>query len=134
MKLDLKNNAGSFLLFIGCVAFGAAIWIASSYFTGQKEPWDSPTSYYRDCLLFGGFAAGLLIPRRFRLWAVAIWLGQVVGFFWCMLMTSRIGPLAPLGIILFLPLYSLWSLLGAFLGSRAGTLLRKWFHGRRQTA
>lgn len=134
MKLDPNSRVAYGLLFTGCVAFGAAIWIASPYFTGQKEPWDSLTSYYRGCLLLGGFAAGLLLPRRFWLWAVAIWLGQIVGFFWCMHMTARVGPLAPLGFIVFLPLYSLWSLLGAFLGARAGTSLRKWFHGRTQTA
>lgn len=130
MKLNPKDRVVYLLLFAGCIAFGASIWIASPYFTGQKEPWDSLNFYYRGCLLLGGFSAGFLLPRRFWLWAVAIWLGQVVYFFWCMYMASRVGPLAPLGFIVFLPLYGLWSLFGAFLGAQAGRLFRRFILGR----
>jgi len=123
MKLKLKSKAAFYILYIGCVVFGASIWIASSYFTGEREPWNS-MAYYTACLLLGGFVAGLLHPQRFWRWAIAIWLGQIVGFFWGMHTLARVAPFAPLGFILFLPMYSLWSLFGAFLGGEV-RLLRK---------
>ena len=112
------------------VFVGAFVWIASPYFTGQREPWDSLSFYYRGTLLIGGAIAGLLAPRRFWLWAVGIWLGQMIGFSQCMATSPRVGPLAPLGFIVFLPLSSLWGLLGSCLGAGAGKLLRKLVVGK----
>ena len=105
------------LIFVFSFLIGALVWIASPYFTAQREPWDAQNLYYFGTLLIGGFVAGLLVPRRPRLWAIAIWLGQCVGFFWCIAHSPRVGPLAPLGFILFLPMYSVLSLLGAAVGS-----------------
>ncbi len=112
------------LVFALSVLVGALIWNTSPYFTGKREPWDTLT-FYSGTLLIGGFVAGLVAPRRFWLWAVAIWLGQCIGFFWCVATAPRVGPLAPLGFILFLPMYSGLSLFGSALGSRAGLLLMK---------
>ena len=128
MKPSLKYHTLCVSLFTACNAFGALIWLASPYFTGQKEPWDSPTLYYTGCLVLGGTAAGCLLPKRFLLWPVGIWVGQAVGFLWCMHLNQRIAPLAPLGFIFFLPIYSLWSLLGSYLGAQAAGFLRLLLH------
>ena len=109
---------------------GLFVWIASPYFTGQKEPWNSLSFYYPGTLLVGGAIAGLLVPRRFWRWAVGIWLGQMIGFVQCMATYRRVGPLAPLGFLMFLPMYSLWALLGSCLGAAAGKLLRRFVSGK----
>ena len=119
MKL---TQTGKQWLVFGLSSFiGAFVWIASPFITGEREPWNAGSLYYFGTLLISGFVAGLLVPRRFWLWAIAIWLGQCVGFFWSMAHAPRVGSLAPLGFIVFLPMYSVLSLLGAAVGS----LLRK---------
>ncbi len=107
------------LVFAYSAFVGWFIWFASFYFTGHREPWDSESFYYRDCLLVGGAIAGFLLPRRFWLWAVGMWVGQMIGFIQCMAETSRPGSLAPFGFLVLLPIYSIWGMFGA--GAGAGT-------------
>ena len=128
MSLLLKTKQRSAFGF--SILVGALVWIVSPYFTGQKEPWDSLNFYYRGTLFMGGFVVGSLVPRRCWLWAVGIWLGQIIGFTWCMAASRRIGPLAPLGFFICLPLYSLWGLFGSYLGAGVGALVRRVALGR----
>ncbi|MCE5303004.1 MAG: hypothetical protein LLF97_07835 [Planctomycetaceae bacterium] len=101
---------------------GAFIWLSSPYITGQREPWDPLSFYYGGSLLVGGFAAGLFMPRPFWLWAVGIWLSQVIGFVLCVDLSPRGNPLWLFGLLVFLPVFSLFGLLGTFLGAAVATL------------
>jgi hypothetical protein len=83
-------------------------------------------------LIFGGFVAGLLVPHRFWRWAGGIWLGQIIGFVYCIATDPRVGPLMPLGFFIVLPMTSLWGLLGSCFGAGAGKLLRR-FKGKNGT-
>lgn len=76
--MSLTPKTMQWIAFGFSVFVGALVWIASPYFTGQREPWDSMSF-----LLIGGAIAGLLAPRRLWLWAVGIWLGQMIGFNHC---------------------------------------------------
>ncbi len=129
-NMSLTSKSRQWIAFGFSVLVGALVWIASPYFTGQQEPWDSPSFCYRGSLLIGGAIAGVIAPRRFWLWAVGIWLGQMIGFIQCMAASPRLGPLAPLGFLVFLPMSSLWGLLGAYLGAGASKLLRRLMLGR----
>jgi hypothetical protein len=111
--------AGGFSVFIG-----AFVWVASPYFTGQREPWDTSGFYYSGTLAVGGLLAGLFAPRRFWLWGLSIWLGQIIGFIWCIVASHEIGPLAPLGFLL-LAVTSMWGLAGSSVGAIVGKLCRK---------
>jgi hypothetical protein len=123
MKLIPKNEQR--IAFIIAVFGGAFVWVASPYITGQREPWDSETSFYPCILFLTALFAGLIMPSRFWRWALGVWLGQIVGFLWCLLLSDRIGPLAAVGFLLFLPLYSLCALLGAAVAAAAHSLLRQ---------
>ena len=113
----------------GCAGWGAVIWLASSYITGEQEPWDAHSLVYPLSLFVAGFIGAALIPRRFWLAAVAVWAGQTIGFLWCVFTSADAGGLWPLGLVIALPLYSLLSLFGAFFGWPAGTLIRRFFDG-----
>ncbi len=117
----------------GCAGWGAVIWLASSYITGKQEPWDAHSLVYPLSLFVAGFIGAALIPRRFWLAAVAVWAGQTIGFLWCVFTSADAGGLWPLGLVIALPLYSLLSLFGAFLGWPAGTLIRRFLGRWRKT-
>ena len=117
----------------GCAGWGAVIWLASSYITGEQEPWDAHSLVYPLSLFVAGFIGAALIPRRFWLAAVAVWAGQTVGFLWRVFTSADAGGLWPLGLVIALPLYSLLSLFGAFLGGAAGTLIRRFLDRGKKT-
>ena len=117
----------------GCAGWGAVIWLASSYITGKQEPWDAHSLVYPLSLFVAGFIGAALIPRRFWLAAVAVWAGQTVGFLWRVFTSADAGGLWPLGLVIALPLYSLLSLFGAFLGGAAGTLIRRFLDRGKKT-
>lgn len=118
------------LVFGFSVLVGAFVWIASPFITGHKEPWDSASLFHEGGLFVGGLVAGLLVPRLFWLWALGILLGQIIGFAWCMATSAGGGPLALLGLFVFLPKYSLWGLLGSCFGAGGGKLFRRFVLGR----
>jgi hypothetical protein len=129
----MRKNSMTVLAVSGCAGWGAVIWLASSYFTGRQEPWDAQSLVYPLSLFVAGFIGAALIPRRFWLAAVAVWAGQTVGFLWRVFTSSDAGGLWPLGLVIALPLYSLLSLFGAFLGCPAGTLIRRFLDKGRKT-
>jgi hypothetical protein len=130
--MSMSKNSMAVLAVSGCAGWGAVIWLASSYITGKQEPWDAHSLVYPLSLFVAGFIGAALIPRHFWLAAVAVWAGQTVGFLWCVFTSSDAGGLWPLGLVIALPLYSLLSLFGAFLGWPAGTLIRRFFDGARK--
>jgi hypothetical protein len=121
----MSKNSMTILAVSVCAGWGAVIWLASSYITGKQEPWDAHSLVYPLSLFVAGFIGAALISRRFWFAAVAVWAGQTVGFLWCVFTSSEAGGLWPLGLVIALPLYSLLSLFGAFLGWPAGTLIRR---------
>jgi hypothetical protein len=127
--MNMSKNSMTVFAVSGCAGWGAVIWLASSYITGKQEPWDAHSLVYPLSLFVAGFIGAALIPRRFWLAAVAVWAGQTAGFLWCVFTSSDAGGLWPLGLVIALPLYSLLSLFGAFLGWPAGTLIRRFFDG-----
>jgi len=129
----MSKNSMTVIAVSVCAGWGAVIWLASSYITGKQEPWDAHSLVYPLSLFVAGFIGASLIPRRFWLAAVAVWAGQTVGFLWRVFTSSEAGGLWPLGLVIALPLYSLLSLLGAFLGWPAGTLLHRFLDKGRKT-
>jgi len=109
--------------FVLAMGLGALIWAASPYLTGRNEPWDARSPYYVLALLSAGAVMGLLEPRRFWRWPVAIYLGQCAAIVTLAFMASHgdIGLFFPLGMIV-LAMYALISLIG----SAAGAAARQW--------
>ena len=106
------------------VLLGALIWFLSPLLTGHREPWDAePPYYYLSALVAAGFLPGCLSARRFWLWAVGAWIGQVAAF---VFLIARSGNLWPVGLLL-LCFYALLSLAGAALGAGVHLLFRRLF-------
>jgi hypothetical protein len=130
--MSMSKNSMTVLAVSGCAGWGALIWLASSYMTGKQEPWDAHSLVYPLSLFVAGFIGGALIPGRFWLPPVAVWAGQTVGFLWRVFISSDAGRLWPLGLVIALPLYSLLSLFGAFLGQPAGTVIHRFLDRGRE--
>ena len=93
-----------------------AIWALSPWLTGYKEPWDALGVYYYVALLLAGAVSGLITAKP--LWAHYV--GSIFGQLLFALLFLPIGPLAVIGL-LFLMMWSLLFLVGAYLGSRMRT-------------
>lgn len=93
------------------IVLGAFIWSISPYYTGQAEPWDAESSYYAVALFVTGLLLGIFRPMRLWSHPVGIVLGQLL----YQLVFLSIGPLLLIGIM-FLLVFSLFSLAGAFVG------------------
>ena len=124
-NMSLTPKTEQWIAFGFSVLVGVYVWIASPLITGHNEPWDSSSIFYGGSLFAGGFIIGLLVPRRFWLWAIGIWLGQSIVFVWYMATSAGGGPLAPLGLFVFLPMSSLLGLLGSCFGAGIGKLFRR---------
>lgn len=59
------------------VAAGCVVWVFSKKLTGHLEPWDSPFIYFA-YLLLTSFCVSFLGWKKFSLFLVGLWLGQVV--------------------------------------------------------
>ena len=112
-------------LFALAMALGAAIWVASPYVTGRREPWDAHGPYYVLALVGAGLVMGLLEPRRCWRWAAGIYAGQcaaVVALTW--VRHDDLGLFVPLGMIV-LAVYAALSLLGALAGAGLRRLMTR---------
>jgi hypothetical protein len=99
---------------------GAAIWAASPWATGHREPWDAEPVFYIAALIVGGLISGFLVPRP--LWAHYV--GSVVGQLGYEILFLQLGALLLLGAVFMLG-YSVVFLVGALFGSRLGLRYRK---------
>ena len=90
------------------MVLGAVIWWQSPRFTGQVEPWDSPTVYYPVALLAAGAFGAVASPRHFWAAPVGVWIGQ---FIYALLALPG-GPLWILGLFVG-ALYALLALAGS---------------------
>ena len=106
-------NRSSLLAFLVASATAFVVWALSPWFTGYKEPWDAPGVYYYVALLLAGVVSGLTAAKP--LWAHYV--GSIFGQFLYGLLFLPLGPLAVVGF-LFLVMWSLLFLVGAYLGSR----------------
>ena len=100
------------LTFLIASATAFAVWALSPWFTGHKEPWDAPGVYYYAALLIAGMLSGLINAKP--LWAH--YLGSIFGQLFYAVVFLPFGPLAVVGL-LFLALWSLLFLAGAYLGA-----------------
>lgn len=93
---------------------GAAIWGLSPLVTGHVEPWDAGGLYYTLALALGGGLCGSVTPKP--LWP--LYVGCVAGQILYLLGWLPTGPLLPVGLM-FVLLWSLVFLVGAYVGSQA---------------
>ncbi len=103
----------SLLAFLVASAAAFIVWALSPWFTGYPEPWDATGIYYYVALLALGTASGLIAGKP--LWAQYV--GGVFGQLLYGLLFLPLGPLAAVGL-LFLAMWSLLFLAGAYVGSR----------------
>jgi hypothetical protein len=122
-----KSAFTSYSLFFS-IAAGAFIWFASPWLTGEIEPWNASNNVYWVYLLAVGLVAGAADPRRFWICPIGVFLGQIIGI--CCV--SKLGPLAPIGFLFFVPATSLVSLIGAVVGGLSGAIVRKLVAWRRK--
>ncbi len=109
----LRSSLPAFLV---ASATAIAVWALSPWLTRHKEPWDAPGIYYYVALFAAGTVSGLITGKP--LWAH--YLGSVFGQFLYGLLFLQLGPLAAVGL-LFLVLWSLVFLAGAYIGYRVRT-------------
>jgi hypothetical protein len=108
-----KLGSGAIVFAFNAIA-GIGIWLTSLGITGHREPWDAEGFFYAGAMFFAGLISGALAPRG--LWLS--WAGMYVGQFLGMLFVNpHLGPLTPLGLFLFLPVYCLTTLAGAALAA-----------------
>lgn len=115
----MKNR----IVLVLCFLWGAVIWVASPQLTGKVEPWDASSPLYVTSLFVAGLI-GALMNRPLRS-AVAVWLGQSVGFMVSVFMHSDNASLWPLGLLIAVPISSLISLVGALTGGLIARVFRK---------
>lgn len=103
----------SLLAFLVASATAFAVWALSPWLTGHQEPWDAPGFYYFLALLAAGNVSGVITGKP--LWAH--YMGSIFGQLVYGLLFLPLGPLAAVGL-LFLVLWSLLFLAGAYVGAR----------------
>jgi len=106
-------------LIVASVA-SAAIWALSPLLTGRQEPWDAEGLYYVIALIVAGLISGATAPKHLNSHYFGSILGQVIYG----LLFIPIGGLFPLGLI-FLAIYSVLFLGGAYLGSQGRLYVQK---------
>ena len=107
----MNQRALSFAL-AGAAISAGFVWFLFSNTNEQIEPWDSQAGPYAACLIFVGLLNGVIFKGP--VWAQYV--GAVVGQFLAMLVLGQLGALIIIGL-LFLMLYTLLFLAGAFFGS-----------------
>ncbi|MGH7703228.1 MAG: hypothetical protein ACREMO_09045 [Gemmatimonadales bacterium] len=102
---------------------GAASWLGVAHLTGRREAWDSELyfSWVLPGLWLVCAGLGYFAPARPWRWGFTAFYAQAA----VMIAQTRIGPLLPLGLILF-GIYGAVGAVPAWLGSR----LRRWIERR----
>ncbi len=123
-----------FVLLIA-VSGGFALWMAGPLLTDTIEPWDGENQLlYLAGLVLLGAACGVLAPKRFLLWPLGVYTGQLAGVLYRRYQGPTAGAdlLVPLGL-LSLVQYTMPSLVGAALGA-LGVYLQAYRHSHRAPA
>ena len=111
----------------GAVAAGAASHLLAAIAAGGREPWDAADQAPYLLLVFSaGFICGVSWPRRFWVWSVGLFLGQVLGVGVASVIFGSPGDLAslPIGAISAIPTGIL-----ALVGATAGAIVGAWARG-----
>ena len=119
----MRANLKVAILFGLSVVLGALVWILSPALTGHREPWDADSLFYRCGLFLAGFIPACFSARRFWLWALGAWVGQLFAFV-VLILRFGSGPLWLVGVFALFA-YALWSLAGAGLGAGVHYLFRR---------
>lgn len=106
--------------FIIAFISSAAIWVLSPLMTGRQEPWDAEGFYYVAALIVAGLVSGATAPKHLKVH----YFGSILGQTLYELLFIPIGGLFPLGLI-FLAVYSVLFLGGAYLGSQGRLYVQK---------
>ncbi len=109
-KSDWKIGAG----IIGTgVAAGFFIWYSAPWLIDHQGYWESDDGLFWVYLLTVGVISGLICPRWWWAPAFGIYIGQVIGTWYCL----PSDPLLPLGWFVTLPIASLATLAGTAVGA-----------------
>lgn len=120
-EIDRPWNPKAAVSFAFGALAGFVIWFASAQLTGHREPWDDDSGFYFWYLLGAGLLAGIVVPRYFWACPLGIYVGQAVA----MLTLLQFGSLAPLGLLVALPIMSVVSLVGWCVGAAIHLLTAK---------
>lgn len=121
VKNDIKylDGPSDYIIFILAILSGVLVWFFSPELTGHDEPWDFDGPGYFIILFISGFILGVVKPMRYYRWAVAIFIGHLIG-----LIFVGMGVFILLGI-LYIAVSSFISFVGASIGASASTALFK---------
>ena len=120
-EIDRTWNRKATVSFTFCALAGFVIWFASVQLTGHREPWDDDSGFYFWYLLGAGALAVIFVPRHFWACPLGIYVGQAVA----MLTLLQFGSMAPLGLLVALPIMSVISLVGWCVGAAIHLLIAK---------
>ena len=65
-------------IFALSIGLGLLIWALSPMLAGHREPWDAQGPYYMVSLFIAGLVPTLIEPKRFWVWPIGVYLGQVL--------------------------------------------------------
>jgi len=108
-----KTTAPTLIAF----AAGLSLWLATSFVTGKREPWDA-SLYWSGAYPLALLACALLgywFPQRAWRWAIVLFEAQFVGL--C-IRNGELGSLWPLGMVMF----AIIAVPGIFVASYASRL------------
>ena len=116
------------ILFLLSASLGALIWCLCPFITGEVEPLDAG-NYYLISLIGTGILMGVLGPKGFWLWPIAIYLGQ----FSYIILYSFLGPYVGVNFfftpmwmgMISLAIITVLSLIGSAVGSGLRILVEK---------
>mgnify|MGYP001563853319 CR=1 FL=1 len=112
-------NKRIFMLSIG---LGLLIWTLSPMLAGHREPWDAQGPYYMVSLFIAGLVPALIEPKRFWVWPIGVYLGQVLFIIGASFLLPYAGAnLAAAGIVIMV-FYMVPTVIGAAIGAGIRTV------------
>lgn len=70
------NYKKPWIALIAGIVCGALVWAMSIPITGAREPFDSPSAYYKVAMFFAGIVSSVPAPRFWLLSLIGVILGQ----------------------------------------------------------
>lgn len=104
-------------IFLLSVGLGFLIWVLSPMLAGHREPWDAQGHYYMVSLFIAGLVPAFIEPRRFWVWPIGVYLGQVLFIIGVSSLWEIVGAnMAAVGVILMV-FYLVPTVIGAGIGA-----------------
>lgn len=115
----LRISKSYWWLYLISVMSGIAVWLTISFFTGEREAWDSRYyfTYGLPLMVLLAGVLGFVVPNRPWRWAVTVMASQAL----VAILQNPTANLLPLGLLVFVVL-SIPLLISAYLG---GVLRRR---------